>query len=63
MHKNYMRQDQDVQYTLLCTRCLMHSDRIKMDAISEISPIIYYCRAVSCGVIIIHYSLVAPILD
>ena len=30
-----MKQDQDVQYTLLCTRCLIHSDRMRTDAVSE----------------------------
>ena len=39
-----MRQDQDVQYTLLCTRCLMHSDRMRTDAISESMIQVLYCR-------------------
>ena len=30
-----MRQDQDVEYTFLSIGCLMHSDQMRMDAISE----------------------------
>ena len=55
-----MRQDQDVQYMFLCTRCLMHSGRMRMDAISVSMTQVLYCRAVSCGVMYILY-LIQPI--
>ena len=53
-----MRQDQDIQYTLLSIRCLIHSDRMRTDAISESMIQVLYCRAVSCcEMYCIGYSL------
>ena len=53
-----MRQDQDIQYTLLSIRCLMHSDRMRTDAISESMIQVLYFRAVSCcEMYCIGYSL------
>ena len=53
-----MRQDQDVQYTLLSVRCFMHSDRMRTDAISESMIQVLYCCAVSCcEMYCIGYSL------
>ena len=43
-----MRQDKDVQYTLLSIRCFMHSDRMRTNAISKSMIQVLYCRAVSC---------------
>ena len=40
-----MRQDQDVQYTLLSIRCLMYSDRMRTDAISESMYIVVQCNS------------------
>ena len=40
IHKNYMRQDQDVEYMLLSI------DRMRTDAISESMIQVLYCRAV-----------------
>ena len=53
-----MRQDQDIQYTLLSIRWLIHSDRMRRDAISESMIQVLYCRAVSCcEMYCIGYSL------
>ena len=53
-----MRQDQDVQYMLLFTGCLMHSHQMRTDAISESMIQVLYCHAVSCGdMYCIGYSL------
>ena len=49
---------QDIQYTLLSIRCLIHSDRMRTDAISESMIQVLYCRAVSCcEMCCIGYSL------
>ena len=49
---------QDIQYTLLSIRCLIHSDRMRTDAISESMIQVLYCRAVSCcEMYCIGYSL------
>ena len=53
-----MRQDKDVQYTLLIIRCFMHSDRMRTNAISKSMIQVLYCRAVSCcEMYCIGYSL------
>ena len=44
-----MRQDQDVQYMLLSIRCLMNSDRMRTDAISESMIQVLYNIVVQCN--------------
>ena len=58
LHKNYMRQHKDVQYTLLIIRCFMHSDQMRTNAMSKSMIQVLYCRAVSCcEMYCIGYSL------